>query len=86
MESPRKPPLVFANRVIRMMMDHSAGEEVISLPEDYMAIRVVFRKLGGLWLSVMHGDVGHIKLIRRIIVAWGQQPHRRKDNEFTELV
>lgn len=81
-----KPPILFANRVIRMMVDHSAGEEYITMPEDYTVMRVTFRRLGGSWEAAAKGDVKHLKILRKIVEAWAAMPGRRKDDEFTEWV
>lgn len=86
MDTPQKPPLVFANRVIRMMVDHSGGEEMVTLPDDYTALRVAFRRLGGSWERVMHGDMPQIRMLRKVVDTWCKMPGRKKDNEFTELV
>lgn len=76
-----KTPLVFANQVIRRFVDNLLGSDMIVLPEDYLAIRTAFRKLGGSWEKVHHGDLGQIEGLTKILKAWGKMPQRKKEVE-----
>jgi hypothetical protein len=64
-------PLVFANRVIRQFADHMGLGGSIK-PRDYMMMRLVFRKLGGEWDKVVHGDIQQITLLEKVITRWGK--------------
>jgi len=78
-DGPSKLPLVFANRVIRQLVDHLLGEQVIMTPEDYRAIRVVFRWCKGSWEQLELGNIVHNRLLIKIISAWGEKS--KKDVE-----
>lgn len=66
-----KPPLVFANRVIRKVVDNLLGDGLSVIPDDYVTMRVVFRKLGGSWQALSQGDIHQNQLIVRVVQAWG---------------
>jgi hypothetical protein len=78
-DGPSKLPLVFANRVIRQFADHLLGEDVFLLPEDYRALRLVFRWCQGSWERLELGDIVHNRLLVTIITTWGKKP--KKDVE-----
>jgi hypothetical protein len=67
------PPLVFANQVIKMLGEHLLGDSAELDPEDYLLIRVVFRKLGGSWFEVCQGSPKHTNLLIESIKAWGSK-------------
>lgn len=79
-----KPPLVFANRVIRMLIDHSLGSEVIATDDDYMLIRVTFRKMGGVWEQVWEGDTKQNLLLKNCVNAWAQRPGNKTETESSD--
>lgn len=81
MDQPERPPLVFANRVIRQYADHLVGDDVMILPNDYAVIRMVFRWCGGSWERLDHGDIVHNRLLAKILTTWGSKASRKKDVE-----
>lgn len=78
----KKPPLEFANRVIRRFVDNLYGDDVGVMPQDYTAMRVVFRKLGGSWEKVSQGDINHCRKIVQVVQGWGK---RQKDHRKVEV-
>lgn len=78
-ERSKKPPLHFADRVIRRFVDNQLGDDAMVLPADYMRIRVVFRRCQGSWEQVAQGNVVHIHLLSKIVAAWGRlkEKHRK---------
>ena len=54
---PEESPIVLANRVLRLFVDHLLGEDMLTMPQDYTVLRVAFRKCGGSWDHVVHGDI-----------------------------
>lgn len=83
MDDSKEPPLVFANNVIRETVDHVVTGGVIILPQDYTALRVAYRKLGGSWAKIADGDIASIRLLTRIVKRWGKMPNRKRKSEFT---
>ena len=67
-----KPPLEFANQVIALFAENLLGKSGLK-PKDYTVIRVAFRKVGGSWFELCHGNVGQINLLTQTIRAWGGQ-------------
>lgn len=67
-----RPPLEFANRVIRMLVDNMFGSHVLIIPSDYTTMRTTFRRLGGLWEDVFKGDLDQCKKIVQVTQAWGK--------------
>ena len=65
-------PLIFANQAIRKFVNNHFSDKVLVLPDDYRAMRVVFRKKGGTWEGVVSGDVQQIRLLSNIVKAWGK--------------
>lgn len=82
MDPPEKPPLVFANRVIRMLVDHLVDDKMVVLPEDFTSMRVVFRKAGGSWEGLQAGDIKMSQLLAQIAVSWGKMPGRVTQTEM----
>lgn len=82
MDPPKKPPIVFANNVIRNTVDHTMSEKAIVLPQDYTTLRVTFRKLGGSWEQLASGDVGQARLLAKIVKKWGKMPGRKYESEM----
>ena len=83
MDTQRPPPILVANRLIRMSVDHLVGEDMVVLPDDYIALRAVFRKCKGSWERLSKGDVVHSQLLAKIITAWAQMPERKRETELT---
>lgn len=79
----RRPPLLFANRLIRMMVDHAGSEDMIILPDDYTVIRLLFRRAKGSWEKVSLGDVHHTRTLHTIVTAWSKMPERKRRTEMT---
>ncbi|MFA5054239.1 MAG: hypothetical protein WC565_09285 [Parcubacteria group bacterium] len=82
MEEEPKAPKVFANRTIEQIIRHMVGETVKITPQDYMVVRVVFRRLGGQWEKLVSGDLVHIELLKQIIGGWGKLPHPDEKDEL----
>lgn len=77
------PPKVFANRLIRQVVDHSFGSDLLVEPNDYLAIRTTFRSLKGEWQEVLQGSPKHLDILKQVVTAWGQMPDRkRQESEF----
>jgi hypothetical protein len=83
MDAPQPLPLIFANRVIRQFIDHLLGPDMIATTEDFLKMRVVFRRLGGNWSAFQCGDIVQILLLEKVIAAWGQAPDRKRETENT---
>jgi hypothetical protein len=75
------PPLVFANHVLKQMIEHLLGEDIIIKNADYTALRVAFRSAGGSWTAVGHGDIKQIELLAKFISAWGNMPERERTGD-----
>jgi hypothetical protein len=78
----QKTPLVFANQVIRKFVDNLLGQDMIVLPEDYLAIRTAFRSSRGEWEEVKSGNLVHLRILTNIVKAWGRMPQRRREVEI----
>lgn len=72
------PPHVFANRVLKQMIEHSFGDDLVIEYEDYQALRTAFRAGGGSWSEIVNGNPSHIMLVGKFVTAWGQMPGRRR--------
>ena len=79
-----KPPLVFANRVIRMVLDHLHGPDLIAEADDYAIIRLAFRRVGGSWEAVWQGDRKQNELLKTMIGAWANLPGHKRDVERSD--
>jgi len=82
MDEERNTPLIFANRLIRMMVDHVGGEDMVVLPHDYTVMRVLFRKAKGSWEKVSHGDIVQTRTLNAIVSAWAKMPARNRQTEM----
>ncbi len=80
-----KPPLVFANRVVRMLVDHLYGSDMIMTKEDYAQIRVTFRSKGGVWESVWQGDVKQLNLLKSLVNVWAKMPDRQREADQSDV-
>lgn len=65
-----------------MYADHLCGADLVILPKDFTVLRVAFRKAGGNWEQVALGNIVHIQLLSKIVVAWGQMPDRKRKTEM----
>lgn len=81
MDDAPKPPIYFANHVIQQCVGHLFGDELVVELKDYMALRLVFRKLGGSWEQFQLGDIKQIELLKKVVTAWGQMPDRKKQDD-----
>jgi len=81
MDTPPKPPLTFANRVIKELIENLVGDDYIITGDDYLTIRAAYRKGGGIWERLSDGDIIHIRLLANIVLAWGKMPDRKKNPE-----
>jgi len=83
MIGPDNKPLNFANRIIKTLIDnHYKDEHFLVGQNDYATIRVVFRKLGGSWEKLVHGDVEQTRLLARVVKVWGKRTDdRERDTE-----
>lgn len=80
----KKPPLVFANRVIRMVVDHMQGPDMITTDNDFATLRLAFRSAGGRWEQLWSGDKAQNQLLKQIVGAWAQMPNRKRDVEESD--
>lgn len=82
---PENQPLVFANRVIRRLVDNTHGNDVILTRENYLAIRTVFKRCGGSWQKLYEGNEDHTRLLIQIVASWGKKtPLTREVSEQYE--
>jgi hypothetical protein len=81
MDEQEEVPKVFANRVVRELITHMVCEGADIKPNDYMAIRVTFRKLGGDWEAISHGDMEQFELLKKVVTTWGNQYQPKKKDE-----
>jgi len=86
MEDQKDPPIVLANKVLRLFVDHLLGEDMITTSQDYTALRVAFRKCGGSWDQVVHGNIVQTHLLTKLVVAWGKLPGRKRNSEEAEPI
>lgn len=74
-------PRQFANHVLRQIVTHLAAEDMIVTKEDYIAMRVAFRSLGGSWVEIAFGNIVHLELLKKIVTAWSQEPGRKTESD-----
>ena len=84
MDEIKQPPKVFANHVIRQMVDHMFGEDLVTEKVDYMVIRTAFRSLGGVWDQISLGNLQHLETLKQVVTTWGQSPGRK--NKSQEII
>lgn len=77
------PPLLFANRIIRQLVDHMASSDLVIEEADFNNLRSVFRRCQGSWEKVLSGDPVHTELLKTIVSTWTQLPERKQDMERT---
>jgi len=80
MDSSNNTPKIFANQMIRLIVDQSFGEELAITPDDYSVMRVAFRNMDGKWAEISQGNHEHLNKLKQIVSAWGQeqQPQGKK--------
>jgi hypothetical protein len=78
-----KPLLLFADRVIRQLVDHMLGENMVVTEQDFKILRQIFKKCSGSWERVWEGDLVHNELLKTVVTSWGLMPGRRQDMERT---
>ena len=81
MSDDRPEPRVFANKVLNILIRNSSGEEFVLTRDDYMALRVVFRRCGGSWGQISSGNQNHVGLLQEIVKAWCTMPERERQLE-----
>jgi len=69
MDEKEPSPLLFADKVVHKFVDNLLGRGIDG--EQLASIRVVFRRCGGEWSSILAGDLVHIGLLIRLVQAWG---------------
>jgi hypothetical protein len=77
-----KPPKIFANKVIKQLIEHLFADDFKVKSADYESIRVVFRSLGGSWDQLGLGDIKQLDLLTKVITGWSQLPHEKKSDTF----
>jgi hypothetical protein len=81
MDDTKQPPKIFANHVIRQMVDHMLGDGIILEPKDYLIVRTAFRSLGGEWDQVGEGALDHLEKLKNVITQWGQMAKPKKEGD-----
>jgi hypothetical protein len=80
-DSTPKPPKIFANRVIKQLIQHMFADSLKIESEDYDSIRVTFRKLDGRWEDFLLGDPEQLEKLQNVIKAWAALPDRKQKGE-----
>jgi hypothetical protein len=75
-----KQPRIFANKVIRQLIDHLFADGFKVKANDYAAIRVVFRTLGGSWDQLGLGSMQQMDLLQKVVTGWSKLPHEKKSD------
>lgn len=81
MDDFESPPRVFANHVIKQLVQHLLGDDMVIDYEDFLALRTVFRWCGGSWGALGNGDVVHLQLLQQLVSAWGNMPDRVRSSD-----
>lgn len=77
-----KPPKIFANRVIKQLIQHMFADSFKIKAEDYDMIRVAFRNLGGRWEAFYLGDPKQLERLQTVIKAWASVPRDKKGEDL----
>ena len=80
MDDRPKPPRIFANKVIRQLIDHLFADGFKVKANDYASIRVVFRTLGGSWDQLGLGSMKQMDLLTKVVTGWSKLPHEKKSD------
>jgi len=75
-----KQPSIFANKVIRQLVEHLFADGFKIKADDYAAIRVVFRSLGGSWDQLGLGSMAQMDLLTKVVTGWSKLPHEKKSD------
>ena len=67
-------PKLFANRVIRKMINNAAPGSLRVRGDDFLAMRTVFRSLGGTWEGIMSGDPKALRILQQVVTGWCTTP------------
>lgn len=81
LDSDEQPPLLFADRIIQQIIEHSMGGEYLLTEMDFLSMRMVFRNSGGSWERYLNGDTRQHELLQNVVKAWAQMPGKRKKME-----
>lgn len=81
MDDSKDTPKVFANRMIRMLVDHSMGADTNIPPNDYLVMRVAFRNMKGSWEKISLGDPRHIAMLKQVVTTWSQQHQKKPESQ-----
>lgn len=76
MDGPDDVPRVFANRLIKMLMDGMIAGGLVLEPSDYLVLRAAFRQVGGDWVKLTDGTPEQLTLLKGVVSAWAQMPGR----------
>jgi DNA topoisomerase-1 len=76
-----EPPLLFANRIIRQLVDHMLSEDLITEEVDFHVMRLVFRQCGGSWEQLLNGSPVQNELLKTVVTTWGKMPGRKSGVE-----
>jgi hypothetical protein len=74
-------PKVFANKLLRQLVDHLTGGGLVIEPKDYVTLRLAFRQRGGEWEAIVSGSPKHLGLLKDIVTAWVKIPGRPTTEE-----
>lgn len=70
-DRPTEAPLILANRILKQFSEHLLAGAATPENHDYQVMRVVFRRLGGNWEAVYHGDIRQITMLEKVVTGWG---------------
>ena len=76
-------PFVFADRIIRQLVDHMVGEDTVTEDIDFLSIRQLYKIRKGSWEAFLNGDPSHNNLLKDIVVAWSKTPAGKKKKPET---
>jgi len=76
-----EPPLLFGNRIIKQLVDHMLGDELVVEDRDFNVMRLVFRQQGGSWERLLNGDPVQNELLKTVVTTWGKMPGRKQEPE-----
>lgn len=77
------PPKQFANNVLKQVCSHMLADDIVVKLDDYIAMRVAFRNLGGMWQEIADGNIVHLELLKKVVTVWGNEPGREHRSEET---
>lgn len=71
-------PVIFAHKVIHQIAKQCVPSASSMTLDDYLALRIAFRSLGGQWQALAQGDIQHMKLLKDVVKEWGKQHAEKK--------